>query len=39
MLHVLDVDDNATVYLNGTLLGQHTGWGQPFDITLDSGLD
>ena len=39
MLHFLDVGDNATVYLNGTLLGQHTGWGQPFDITLDPSLD
>ena len=34
-LHFLNVDDNGTVYLNGVLLGQHTGWGQPFDITLD----
>jgi Glycosyl hydrolases family 2, sugar binding domain/Glycosyl hydrolases family 2/Beta-galactosidase second all-beta domain len=34
-LHFLDVDDNATVYLNGVLVGQHAGWGQPFDITLD----
>ena len=34
-LHFLNVDDNATVYLNGLLVGQHIGWGQPFDITLD----
>ena len=34
-LHFLSVDDNATVYLNGTLIGQHTGWSDPFDISLD----
>jgi beta-galactosidase len=34
-LHFLNVDDNGTVYLNGTLVGQHSGWGQAFDITLD----
>jgi beta-galactosidase len=34
-LHFLNVDDNATVYLNGTLVGQHNGWGEAFDITLD----
>jgi len=34
-LYFQNVDDNATVYLNGVLLGQHSGWGQPFDITLD----
>ena len=36
-LHFLDVDDNATVYLNGNLIGQHTGGGQPFDITTFTG--
>ncbi len=35
MLHFLNVDDNATVYLNGTFVGQHDGWGQVFDMTLD----
>src|ERR1043166_1118872 len=35
-LHFLNVDDNCAVYLNGLLVGQHTGWGQAFDITLDS---
>jgi beta-galactosidase len=34
-LHFLNVDDNATVYVNGALVGQHNGYGQPFDITLD----
>jgi len=34
-IYFQNVDDNATVYLNGVLLGQHSGWGQPFDITLD----
>ena len=34
-LSFLNVDDNGTVYLNGVLLGQHDGYGQPFDITLD----
>jgi beta-galactosidase len=31
-LHFVSVDDNASVYLNGILLGQHTGGAQPFDI-------
>ncbi len=34
-LYFLSVDDNATVYLNGTLIGQHDGWSEPFDISLD----
>ena len=34
-LYFLSVDDNAAVYLNGTLIGQHDGWSQAFDITLD----
>src|SRR6266446_3190863 len=34
-LHFLSVDDNATVYLNGHLLGQHVGWSDPFDISVD----
>src|ERR1035441_2586457 len=34
-LYFLNMDDNGTVYLNGVLLGQHDGYGQPFDITLD----
>ena len=28
-----DVDDNGTAYLNGALIGQHQGWGQPFKIS------
>jgi beta-galactosidase len=35
-LHFLNVDDNAVVYLNGVLVGQHDGWGQPFDIVVDT---
>ncbi len=34
-LHFLSVDDNATVYLNGQLLGQHAGWSEAFDISVD----
>ncbi len=30
-----DVDDNATIYLNGTKVGEHKGWGQAFDVRLD----
>ena len=30
-----DVDDNATVYLNGKKVGEHKGWGQAFDVRLD----
>jgi beta-galactosidase len=35
-LHFENVDDNATVYLNGRRLAHHEGWGQPFDVPLDS---
>ncbi len=31
-----DIDDNATVYLNGKKVGEHAGWGKPFDVSLDS---
>ena len=34
-LSFLSVDDNATVYLNGTMIGQHSGWSEPFSITVD----
>jgi beta-galactosidase len=27
------VDDNGTVYLNGSLLGQHQGWSEPFSVS------
>jgi beta-galactosidase len=37
-LHFLGVDDNATVFLNGTLIGQHAGWAQPFDLVVDPTL-
>ena len=34
-IHFTNVDDNCTVYLNGTnVVGTHTGWGQPFDVPL-----
>jgi beta-galactosidase len=32
-IYFADVDDNGWVYLNGVLVGQHTGWGQPFTIS------
>ena len=32
-LHFLCVDDNASVYLNGILIGKHAGVSQPFDIS------
>jgi beta-galactosidase len=36
-VHFVDVDDNCTVYLNGTnIVGTHTGWGVPFDVSLDA---
>ena len=35
-LHFENVDDNATVYLNGTRIGAHQGWGQPFDVDAGS---
>ena len=31
-----NVDDNATVYLNGKKVGEHKGWGQPFAVNVDS---
>ncbi len=33
-LHFEGVDDNATVYLNGRQLAQHSGWDEPFDVPL-----
>ena len=35
-LHFESVDDNATVYLNGSRLAHHEGWTYPFDVSLDS---
>jgi len=35
-LHFENVDDNATVYLNGVKVGSHEGWGEPFDVNLDA---
>ncbi len=31
-----NVDDNATVFLNGKRLAAHEGWGTPFDVPLDA---
>ena len=36
VLHFEDVDDNATVYLNGKKVGAHQGWGQAFDMPLET---
>lgn len=33
-LHFESVDDNATVYLNGQKLAEHSGWDDPFDVNL-----
>ncbi len=35
-LHFENVDENATVFLNGKQVAAHQGWGQPFDAPLDS---
>ncbi len=35
-LHFENVDDNGTIYLNGKQIGAHEGWGQPFDVSLDT---
>ncbi|MBV9851344.1 MAG: beta-galactosidase [Armatimonadetes bacterium] len=35
-LHFESVDDNGTVYLNGRRLMRHEGYGDPFDVSLDS---
>ncbi len=35
-IHFENVDDNATVFLNGKQIGDHQGWGQPFDVPLDA---
>ncbi|HWY77052.1 MAG TPA: glycoside hydrolase family 2 TIM barrel-domain containing protein, partial [Verrucomicrobiae bacterium] len=31
-LHFVEVDDNATVYLNGILIGEHSGFSEGFDM-------
>ncbi|HEX8463451.1 MAG TPA: beta-galactosidase [Abditibacterium sp.] len=36
VVHFEDVDENATVYLNGQRLLQHEGYGSPFDVPLDA---
>src|SRR6185295_4719854 len=28
------VDDNGTLYLNGTRVGRHDGWNEPFEVKL-----
>jgi len=35
-LHFESVDDNATVFLNGHKLMEHSGWDSPFDVPLGS---
>lgn len=35
-LHFENVDDSATVFLNGKQVASHQGWGQPFDAPLDA---
>jgi len=35
-LHFEDVDDNATVYLNGKQVAAHEGYGTPFNAPLDA---
>jgi len=39
VIHFDNVDDNATVYLNGHLLAKHEGFAQPFDVPLDKAWD
>ena len=34
VLRFENVDDNATVYLNGKKVGAHIGWGEEFDVDL-----
>ncbi len=36
VLHFAGVDDNATVWVNGTKMTYHEGWNDPFDINLDA---
>ena len=38
-LHFEGVDDNATVYLNGTRLKHHEVWDDAFDVPLRCGLE
>ncbi|MCX7597945.1 MAG: beta galactosidase jelly roll domain-containing protein, partial [Armatimonadetes bacterium] len=35
-LYFGSVDDDAWVYLNGKLVGTHSGWGEDFEVSLDS---
>ena len=37
VLRFENVDDNATVYLNGKKMGAHSGWGEEFDVDLAPG--
>ena len=37
VLRFENVDDNATVYLNGKKMGAHSGWGEEFDVDLTPG--
>jgi beta-galactosidase len=34
VLHFEAVDDNATVWINGTKMVHHEGWNEPFDVPL-----
>ncbi len=36
VLHFENVDDNATVYLNGEKVAQHQGWNVSFDVPFDA---
>ncbi|MBV9866385.1 MAG: DUF4982 domain-containing protein [Abitibacteriaceae bacterium] len=36
ILHFEGVDDNATIYFNGKRLLRHNGWGEAFDVPLDT---
>lgn len=33
-LHFASVDDNAKVWLNGVLVAEHNGYGEPFDVAV-----
>ena len=39
IVHFDGVDDNCEVFLNGKLLIKHSGWDEPFDVTLDPAWD
>jgi glycosidase len=37
-IHFAGVDDDATVWINGTMVGEHAGWTDPFSLDVSRAL-